>query len=515
MTTHDPGRRRFLRQAGGILLPLPFLPSLSSFAQSGARPKRFVLVAQDHGVMEHLWYPAGYKTRPYDGRAHHEVSLSSYPGAISEILHEEFNPFREKLTLLRGLDSPVVGINELEHDAIPAFAGSISHESKPGMPRYATIDNVLAESAKIYGAGASPVLRHLSAHLRESEIGFRRSMRIVNGEWEFAANRFFTPWTLFDAFFRVSTPTPASTPAPNHDGLVVDAVKDDVARAARNPRLSKEDSQVLERYLADLFDVERKVKQVQPPRTVALARPTVVDDAQIMTPARYKEHYQAMIDIIALALRNDLIRVVHLGLPCPGNSNPNRYCVFNHLDTNEMRVRLAYHQFSHQDSVRDVNNPEYCVPQMRAIYRFQASLVASLLKALDVPESPASTETVLDNSLVMYANNLSTGSMHLRLDLPVLLAGSLGGRFRTGQFLDYTTPIMHRTDGTLQAREKHVGIDHHRFLVAILQGFGMEEAEYSIPGQPPGFGAAYRHPTISPHLDTSRRRIPLPGLLAG
>ena len=46
--------------------------------------------------------------------------------------------------------------------------------------------------------------------------------------------------------------------------------------------------------------------------------------------------------------------------------------------------------------------------------------------------------TVLDNSCLLFVNNMWSGTEHDSSKVPVLLAGGLGGTLETGRVLDYT-----------------------------------------------------------------------------
>jgi hypothetical protein len=53
----------------------------------------------------------------------------------------------------------------------------------------------------------------------------------------------------------------------------------------------------------------------------------------------------------------------------------------------------------------------------------------------ETPISPPACQ--LDHSLILYGGGMGDGNLHGHTDLPCLLAGSLGGRFRTGQHVAY------------------------------------------------------------------------------
>ena len=45
--------------------------------------------------------------------------------------------------------------------------------------------------------------------------------------------------------------------------------------------------------------------------------------------------------------------------------------------------------------------------------------------------------SVLDQSLLLYGGGMGDGNMHRHSDLPTLMAGSLGGKFKTGRHLQH------------------------------------------------------------------------------
>jgi hypothetical protein len=63
--------------------------------------------------------------------------------------------------------------------------------------------------------------------------------------------------------------------------------------------------------------------------------------------------------------------------------------------------------------------------------------------------------SILDNSLFLAMNNMRTGT-HETVSVPVVMAGSLGGYFKTGQSLALT------------------GVSNNRLLLSILNGFGYD-----------------------------------------
>jgi hypothetical protein len=76
-------------------------------------------------------------------------------------------------------------------------------------------------------------------------------------------------------------------------------------------------------------------------------------------------------------------------------------------------------------------------------------------KLAAAPDSDGST--ILDNSLLLWGNELGRGNTHTYKDIPWLLAGGVGGEFRMGRYLQYQSQ------------------PHNNMLLSICQAFGMTD----------------------------------------
>ena len=92
----------------------------------------------------------------------------------------------------------------------------------------------------------------------------------------------------------------------------------------------------------------------------------------------------------------------------------------------------GHHTLSHDANER---------PILGAITRWYNEQLAYLLGELKkIPEGEG---TVLDNTLVVYCNELHTGWDHKAGPVPTVLAGRLAGAFKTGRYVDYGTDRPH------------------------------------------------------------------------
>jgi hypothetical protein len=90
------------------------------------------------------------------------------------------------------------------------------------------------------------------------------------------------------------------------------------------------------------------------------------------------------------------------------------------------------HDLSHEgDSNADAKEK---LIKMNTWYAEQFAYLLAALKA--VPEGP-NGGSLLDNTLVLWGNELGKGNSHTRNDIPFVMAGKAGGTVRTGQLLTF------------------------------------------------------------------------------
>jgi hypothetical protein len=99
-------------------------------------------------------------------------------------------------------------------------------------------------------------------------------------------------------------------------------------------------------------------------------------------------------------------------------------------------INSGHHTMSHVGD-GDLGN----MAQLVKINNWYAQQFAYLLGKLDAIQE--GTGTLLDNSIVAWTNELSKGNTHSSHNIPWVLAGSAGGYFRTGRFIQYATEQPH------------------------------------------------------------------------
>jgi hypothetical protein len=170
------------------------------------------------------------------------------------------------------------------------------------------------------------------------------------------------------------------------------------------------------------------------------------------------------LELAALAFECDATRVISFMFG-RGNSMQDFSFLFNGEST-------PHHLTSHHagSSAQQAKLKEIC--------RWEVDHVATFLKRLNMTQE-AGGKTILDNSLAYFNSEISDGNVHRKYDMPILLAGSAGGRLKVdGTHYQYTQlrtprPLLGPSGGP------H-GI---KLFVSIMNAFG-------IPDQTFGDGTA-------------------------
>ena len=105
-----------------------------------------------------------------------------------------------------------------------------------------------------------------------------------------------------------------------------------------------------------------------------------------------------------------------------------------------------------------------------AIDVWHAKRLARLLTKLDAYKE-ADGKSVLDNSAILYTNELSDGRGHSFMDLPYILAGSCGGAFKQNQYVKLG-------DATPNDDQK---APHNKLLNTLVNVMGIESDWFGTP----------------------------------
>lgn len=464
-------RRNFLLGAGGATLALPYLRSLDVRAGGSAPVKRLVVVVQPQGFIMDEWRPIG----------------TGSDFTLSPIL-APLEPHADRVVVVSGLDNVVTDLN----------FGAGGHNSAlkcllTGMPLSANLgpDGALLpqdqhvpgdQSYDVFAGG--PSIDQVIAERLAAPVPYQSLEFAVGTDSYLNAQQVFVrgpdeplgtmndPRAAFDRLFAGFDPGDPS-PLQRLRGArssVLDRVGG--SYESLSARLGAEDRRVLEAHTSKIRELEQRFAGGGD-FGAGCAIPSV------SVPGDYDPHNSdfddvgamAQIDLMVMALACDMTRVASLqftngqnnrfpwlGLTIPDPSWPG----YNAVEWPD------WHGMFHisPDPARDHPEPRAA---MVAAMRWYAEKFAYLLQRM--AETPDGDGSLLDSSLVVWVSEFGDGAAHWAWDLPVVLAGNLGGALQTGRHLQFPGRVNNPA----------TGYTNNDLLVSILQLFGYGDESFGYP----------------------------------
>jgi len=448
-------RRDLLRGLGGLSL-LPLMPSLgcqssssnallveklgtAALGQDGF-PKRFVVVYIPNGN----WageLPAGM----------------DFTGSILEPL----TPFKDKLTILRGLDllAQDVPPGEPHQQGMAFLTGRGLNQgnmiggdgSLAGWASGISVDQEIAGQI-------GQLTAHKSLHFGVQSTAYGgtevRTVLSYAGSDQPIANE-TSPYAMFDLVFAKlgQDPTGLNTQLLRRKS-VLDLVGKRYETLAANA--SSEDKKKLEQHLAAIRDVEMRLGNKGATLGGYCQLPDNGAPIDLNDPMNYPTIGKLQMDQLVMALACDLTRVATLQWSASTNNKPYPFLQYDD-GTGAKPILDDEHVMGHQPD-EDVN----AWGKLRVIRRWYMEQFAYLLGKLDAVQE--GTGTMLDNTIVMLASEITRGNTHSHLDAPFLLGGSGGHYFKTGHVVDFGGDVP-----------------HNNLLVSILNAMGIGATTFGDP----------------------------------
>lgn len=402
-------RRSFLRGAGGICLGLPFLEIMST--QAGGPPpaaKRLVFFFSNNGTVHNDWRPTGPEDAP----------------VLGEIL-QPLQPHADQLLLLSGIDMEssyhgpgsgdphMPGMAHMLTGTEMIDIGPGSYEKRGGG---ISVDQLVAQSV---GTETKFSSLHYGVQARQyssspwNSMSFRGANDPVEPEDD--------PVKMFERVFGDvggEDPQLAVLRAQRHS--VLDAVKGDIGDL--QGKLGASDQARLEQHLDSIRDVERAIDDTTteggnctiPPMPSAIA-------GSLYAHGVAPELMRAQIELLVMSLACDLTRVATIQWR-EALGGDSTFTWLGHSET--------HHDISHRGDGDAVGRQ-----QMIEINNWFAAQFAHLIGLMN--QIDEGNGSLLDNSVVVWCNELAKGNAHSRRDMAYVLAGSCGGHLRTGRHLQF------------------------------------------------------------------------------
>ncbi len=227
------------------------------------------------------------------------------------------------------------------------------------------------------------------------------------------------PRLAFERLFSIGSAAEQRTKRAKFKKSVLDYVLEDASDL--RARLGGKDQRKLDEYLTSVRELEMRIAAAG--RETDQPLPDYPVPAGI--PKDYAEHIRLMYDILTLAFQGDLTRVATFVV---ANEGSNRAYPF-------IGVPDGHHDLSHHGGDEEKHK------KIRTINHFHVTQFAYFLEKLRASED--GSQSLLDNSMILYGSGLADGNAHAHHNLPILLAGRGGDTIRSGRHQRYTeeTPL--------------------------------------------------------------------------
>jgi hypothetical protein len=420
-------RRQFIRDLGLSAAAIPFVLNLPGmvFANQQKRKQRIVFIFSPNGIVRKNFWPD-------------EVGADF---TLKEIL-APLKPYQDDLLVLNGIcdkirgdgDGHMRGIGCLL-TGIELFPGNIQggSDTPAGWARGISIDQEIKDFLQ-----KDPATR---TRFGSIEFGVMVPDRADTWtRWSYAGPNkpiapIDDPQQMFAKLYgRVKDQEALKS--------VLDDVKDDLKRVSS--AVGADDRRLLEEHATFVREMEEELKQSRDAAShpVPVIEPGVRKDNDHMP-----EISKRQIDLMVNAFSADFMRVASM-----------QYT--NSVGQARMRwlgIDDAHHTLSH-----DPNDKQVSQEKLTKIDKWFCEQVAYLAKRLAETPEPGGPGSLLDNTLIVWTNELGEGNTHSPNNIPFVLVGG-GLDFEMGQSL------------------KFKNVPHNRLLMAFAQGFGHDLKTFGDP----------------------------------
>jgi hypothetical protein len=447
-------RRRLLSAAGlGVMgtALAPFLPR--SVAQAATQPKRLVLLTNGQGTDMTRWRPTGTTT---------DFTLSY---ALSPLV-----AYQDRMLVLDGIDNEAAirgpGTGHFGQGTmwtgVEVPVGTVRPDEMLGWPTAASIDAIIGARVgretkfPAYYWGTWPIATDGDNQGPNGICHYRGSEDPINPQ--------LNPATAFDSLFDgVMGDDPAAGDKLRAERKsVIDLVNGELGRV--RTQMPAVDRERFDAHLDSLRELEERINQV----TAICEVPTRPDDFtqdQIRNYDQVHVFTRLQFELMRHALLCDLTRVACFDWPHSegyGNYMPEEgYRAFGSIHTVAHTMSYETPDLMPTDEERAIARED-----MANLQQWRSTMIATEL----LDKLPAD---VLDNTLLVWASEMSEGGTHSNRNVPVVMVqGAAFGAFTAGRYLRWGEydPINNAVDFT-------GGVPMNKLLVSLCQAMGLDDVD--------------------------------------
>ena len=423
-----PSRREFLRDFGLSAAALPFILNLPSlgFANQTARKQRLVIIFSPNGVVQKNFWPD------------EEGAEFTLKESLSPL-----EPFKDRMLTLHGVcdkvrgdgDSHMRGIGCLL-TGIELFPGNIQggSDTPAGWSSGLSIDQEIKNFLQ-----SDPATRTRFGSLEFGVMVPDRADTWTRMSYS-GPNK---PNTPIDDPYRMFAKMYGRMKDQENLKSILDDLQGDLNTLASN--VNSEDRRLLDEQTTFVREMERELSSGPADgigHAVPDLEPGVKEEADNM-PRLSKMQIELMVNSFA----SDFTRVATLQYTNSVGDAKMRF----------LGVDQGHHELSHNP-----DDDEKSQEKLTKINKWYAEQVAYLAKRLAETPEPGGGGSLLDNTLIVWTNELGKGNSHTLDNIPFVLVGN-GLDFKMGRSLKFGK------------------VPHNRLLMSLAHGFGHRIDRFGNP----------------------------------
>jgi hypothetical protein len=439
-------RRSFLRAVGASSLAFPFfrLIERSAIGQAGGAPLRLVTMYHPHAASSGLF-------KMQDGETEDNFSLTYADSVLSPL-----DAHKSRLAVIEGLDL----MHSAGHDA-PKTIFTGSNGTSMSLDQYLAVEKKLGDATVVTSLTLSVGTGDSSAAPDVISLGAGGAVIPQTS----------SPAKAFDKVFAGFAPvanandTAGTNYAYEQGKSTLDFLRNDIGRI--RARLAQPEQYKLDQHLTALRDIEKRLDAVA---GGGGGNPSSAECALPGRPTEYPtystwnnggphadEDHNLHIDIIAQAFACDITRFVSFF-----QGDLSRGAVVGSGFENEHGYTASvdvHNSMAHQYNPKLRDTWVTLGVQNRYSYGKLALLMDRLAEV-----------GVLDDTVIVMAGDMGDPSLHASRDIPVVVAGSAGGKLKTGRRIKLAADCPPNDEWCQPKTDNSMT----KVLVSVANAFGAE-----------------------------------------
>lgn len=420
-------RRQFLRDLGLSAAAFPFILNLPSlgFANQQARKQRLVVIFSPNGIVPNTFWPDA------------EGGNFTFKESLSPL-----EPFRDRTLVLHGVCDKVRGDGDAHMRGMGClltgtelFPGNVQggSDTPAGWASGLSIDQEIKNKLQ-----ADAATRTRFGSLEFGVMVPDRAdtwTRMVYAGPNKPIAPIDDPYQMFNKLY-------GRTKDQESLKSILDDVQDDLRKVGSN--ISAEDRHLLDEHATFVREMEQELKDADRAEDHAVPEiePGVKEDNDNLP------HLTKMqIDLMVNSFAADFSRIATLQITQSVGGAKMRW----------IGVTEGHHELSHNP-----DSDEKSQEKLTKINKWYCEQMAYLAKRLAETPEPGGGGSMLDNTLIVWTNELGKGNSHTLDNIPFVLVGN-GLDFRMGRSLKYPK------------------LPHNRLLLSLAHGFGHRIDRFGNP----------------------------------